>query len=41
MWDWPRTGADQGLEEVENITVYTQKKKKEKKGERATEHIFE
>lgn len=50
MWDWPRTGADQVLEEVEkHYCVYSKKKKnkikkeerKERETERASEHIFE
>lgn len=33
MWDWPRTGADQVLEEVEkHRCVYSKEKKKKKKG---------
>jgi len=34
MWDWPHTGADQVLEEVEkHYCVHSKKKKKEKKRE--------
>lgn len=49
MWDWPRTGADQVLEEVEkHRCVYSKEKKKKRKRERkerqrerASEHISE
>jgi len=41
MWDWPHTGADQVLEEVEKHYCVHSKKKKRKRKERQKERASE